>query len=155
MLAVSRQLPYEVPWASVAVSVLHARVPHSQTLYTLNGAVVGLLAAGAPETHGRMHSEGGLRMTRATLVVPCVGLGIVRAVDVARRLLFIVTPADPADLEAVTVLAAGSLDLPVILHAEGVLANGPYLTAEFSASQVVGGALRSSRTTLARKKYLK
>lgn len=64
------------------IKFLDAAVAPSHSLIALNGTMVGLCISGmAAEGNGRGVEE-------------CVGLGLVRAVDVQRRLLFVITPVD-------------------------------------------------------------
>jgi len=80
---------------------LDASVPPSQVLVALNGTLVGLCVS-SPER------EGG--------VEECVGLGLVRAVNAEKRLLYIITPLGVQQLQRVDVLVRGrGLEVPVIV----------------------------------------
>lgn len=79
--------------------------------------------------------------------------GLVRAVDVSRRLFFVHTPVAPALLPQVTVLARGPLALPAQLAmAAGPAARCPYLSFDFSAASVAGTNQRKARVGLGRKR---
>eukprot|EP00052_Salpingoeca_macrocollata_P016397 m.131724 g.131724 ORF g.131724 m.131724 type:complete len:56 (+) comp20035_c0_seq1:59-226(+) len=44
------------------------------------------------------------------------------------------------------------MELPVPIMTLNTFTEGPYMTSEFSASQIRGGGLRKTRTNLGRKK---
>lgn len=68
------------------VQALHASLDPEQLLQVANGAVVGLVA-GEPEA--------------ALQQQPCLGLGILRAVDPQRGLLYLLTPLPAEQLQQV------------------------------------------------------
>ncbi|CAM9527031.1 unnamed protein product [Discosporangium mesarthrocarpum] len=154
-------VPRAVPWSSVKVRVMNSAVPDNLVLHAINGAVVGLVAdlaatpAAAPtaacqgddggrqEAGVRPRLDGGLGpglgcpgpvVLSETPLAPCVGLGLVRAVDPWRRLLYVVTPEPLEALRRVTVLVKGSLQLPPEMMYESGRCVHPYFSAE-----VVGG----------------
>lgn len=76
-------------------------MPASELPAAINGAVVGL--AVAPE--GRLQTyQHTLNSAADAAPLPCLGLGIVRSLDVAAGLLFLLTPLGQADLERVNTL---------------------------------------------------
>ena len=78
--------------------MLHAAVPQEHLGYLLNACLVGLAKPG---------SGGDL---------DCLGMGIVRAVDMPARLLYVLTPLDPDTLEQVTTLQVGRPLHPVVQY---------------------------------------
>ena len=131
--ALALQRPYAVRCDALAVRVMHERVQPDQVLYALNGAIVGLTRVeGARGGDDAVAGAGGIVVLRETPIVGCVGLGIVRAIDPERRLLYIVTPLDLADLEArgagINTLLLGSLALPKLLTNDATLRPAPYAT---------------------------
>ena len=127
------QHPYAVSWDAVVVRTMHERVQPSQVLYALNGAVVGLArVAEATAQAARDAGAGAVGAAVATLcetpIVRCAGLGIVRAIDPERRLLYILTPLAPAELAGVNVLLLGSIALPKLLTADATLRPALYAT---------------------------
>lgn len=69
--------------------VLHASVPREHLGYLLNAALVGLAGA---------------RTGSSADPPPCLGLGLVRAVDMAQGLLYILSPLDLETLQQVAIL---------------------------------------------------
>ncbi|KAJ1620061.1 hypothetical protein T492DRAFT_401103 [Pavlovales sp. CCMP2436] len=80
----------------------------------------------------------------------CLGLGIVRAIDVARGELHILTPLPLAQLQRVNTVVRGNLQLPAALIIGGAqpMAAMPYLTAE--SVTAAGAASMRSRNNLER-----
>ncbi|XP_024532005.1 polynucleotide 5'-hydroxyl-kinase NOL9-like [Selaginella moellendorffii] len=112
------QGPYQVSADDLNIVHLHVQVPLSQKLFGLNAQLVGL----ATSSHTGEEQP------------PCVGFGIVRAIDADRRILYILTPCSPNVLEGVDTILQGRVDVPAtLLQVEGYMC--PYL----STSQVVEG----------------
>lgn len=89
--------PYEVTISEVKTMHLHCQVPCSEILYSLNATIVGLSVS--TETTGNG--------------IPwCVGLGIVRSIDISKDLLYIITPVNPKILEKVDLLLQGFIEIP-------------------------------------------
>ena len=72
------QCPYMVPWESVQCQTVDGTIVSPATL---NGCIVGLCVNG---DQGKLNS--------------CVGMGIVRSVNVVSRLLYVLTPVLPTSL---------------------------------------------------------
>ncbi|KAI8852822.1 Pre-mRNA cleavage complex II protein Clp1-domain-containing protein [Chytridium lagenaria] len=133
------QYPYEVSFDSVAF-VFSTEVPTSQALYALNGMIVGLGRVDDPsfDLCAGKGSDGRSTMIYSSFDrlhpknISCVGLGIVRAIDVAKRVLYLCTPIPESTLQTVNLLIRGSAaEFPVTLALsgfEGTLKGLPYLT---------------------------
>jgi polynucleotide 5'-hydroxyl-kinase GRC3/NOL9 len=91
-------------------------------LDALNGSLVGLCQRQEEEV---MDDAG-----KTPSLLPCVGLGLVRSVDSARRLLFLLTPVKLATLQSVNCLLLGTnVHLPVHCYFRGIHAEAfPYLS---------------------------
>lgn len=76
--------------AAAAVQVLHAAVPEEHLGYLLNACLVGLARTGSGSD------------------LECLGVGIVRAVDMPAGMLYVLTPLDPDTLDQVTTLQVRS-----------------------------------------------
>jgi len=108
---------------------------------TLNGSIVGLCI--------------GDNRTCPTINRDCVGLGIVRSVDKAKRLLYILTPVDASKdiLPTVTALVKGSLELPTVCIYRGFDSEAfPYLACKQNTAGSIGGDIMKSRNNIGRKK---
>ncbi|KAL5699252.1 hypothetical protein ACHQM5_030182 [Ranunculus cassubicifolius] len=91
--------PYQVPISSVKITHLHEEVPSSEIHRGLNATIVGLAVS----------SKG---LTGDEVTPWCVGLGIVRAINLSRDLLYILTPVPHTDLVDVDLLLQGFLEIP-------------------------------------------
>merc|ERR1712216_146156 len=91
--------PVEVALDALRLHFLDASVPPSQVLVALNGTLVGLCVS-SPEREGGVEES--------------VGLGLVRAVNAEKRLLYIITPLGVQQLQRVDVLVRGrGLEVPL------------------------------------------
>ena len=109
-----------------------------EELRAANGAIVGLMSA---------HPSGG--------AMRCVGMGLVRGVDVTAidgPKLHILTPTPPDVLPAVTELVAGSLEIPPqLLHSSRYVS--PYISLFCLASEGTAAGKMKSRNTLTRRAH--
>ena len=78
-----------LPSLGLCVQVMHMHVDPNQLLQVANCAVVGLIACGNTGPSSPVAQQ------------PCLGLGIVRAVDPARGLLYLLTPLPAEQLQQV------------------------------------------------------
>jgi polynucleotide 5'-kinase involved in rRNA processing len=119
----------------------------------LNGSVVGLCHL-APQQND---------MSRPQLnyhLLPCVGLGLIRAIDYERRMFYILTPVPFDTLRSVNCLVRGSLRLPIECLFRGVQSDdfsyqsfdtsGPW-GDNTSACQVLGEYPMQSRGNIGRR----
>ena len=86
--------------------MLHCAVPLAELPAAINGAVVGL-ATGPAGAAYRHVLNGGAEDTP----LPCCGLGIVRGLDVAASLLYLLMPLPEEQLQHVTTLQVAALML--------------------------------------------
>ncbi|KAK4781563.1 hypothetical protein SAY86_015665 [Trapa natans] len=101
--------PYEVPISSIKVRHLHCQVPSSEVFYSLNASIVGL----------------GISSEKSPDIHLCVGLGIVRGIDLFKGLLYVITPVPLRILEKVDILLQGFIQIPQgFLQAQGCVS--PY-----------------------------
>ncbi len=94
--------PYKVPLSRFNVVFHEASIAPARTLQALNGAVVALTTAAA-----KVESEGGDadgRVAAEAAASDCLGIGIVRSVDPAKQLLYILTSTPMPLLEETTTL---------------------------------------------------
>ncbi|XP_053498968.1 polynucleotide 5'-hydroxyl-kinase NOL9 [Ictalurus furcatus] len=121
--------PYQVPHSAIALGVTHCNVAPNHILYTANASLVALCCLSE-----KVAGRGGPVLLSQTPICQCVGLGVLRGVDVARGLYFLVTPVPPASLRQVNCLLLGEITLPKILLAvqHGVETELPYITTDYS-----------------------
>ncbi|KAG8053129.1 hypothetical protein GUJ93_ZPchr0001g30154 [Zizania palustris] len=105
--------PYEVSISDVMVIHLHFQVPRSEVWHSLNATIVGLAISCGTTEAGRS--------------IPwCVGLGIVRGVDVQRGILYVITPVPLKHLQRVDLLLQGLIEIPKsLLQVRGCVS--PYM----------------------------
>ncbi|KAK9116970.1 hypothetical protein Sjap_015917 [Stephania japonica] len=95
--------PYEVPLSSVQIKHLHCQVPSTEVLHSLNATIVGLAVSSAESSD-------------LELCTPlCVGLGIVRGIDVSKGLIYVLTPVPLSNLKNVDLLLRGYVQIPTYL----------------------------------------
>lgn len=138
--------PHVVPWE--AVDWQHFALPDysgeivspAAILSALNGSVVGLC-----KRQGNDENENHL--------LPCVGLGLVRAIDRTRQLFYILTPVAPELLMTVNVLSRGVISLPAAFYFRGVGSECfPYQANAVSTQlDLLGADPMKSRNSIARR----
>lgn len=125
------QSPYVVPWEALACQTVEgASIVPSE----LNACIVGLCRNEEDE------------------LPHCLGLGIIRAVDVVRRLFYILTPVVRESLQDVDLLVLGSVPLPLVcvfLGTKGCCF--PYHVERLNAKDAVGVDPMRSRNSILRK----
>ncbi|XP_039509061.1 polynucleotide 5'-hydroxyl-kinase NOL9 [Pimephales promelas] len=122
-------IPYQVPHSSVAIGVTHCEVAPNNILYAVNANIVGLCCLSE-----KVVGRGGPVVLSQTPICQCVGLGVLRGVDMARGLYFLVTPVSPSVLRHVNCLLLGEITLPKVLLTKqhGVEGDLPYVTTDYS-----------------------
>ncbi|KAM9445313.1 polynucleotide 5'-hydroxyl-kinase NOL9 isoform 1-T4 [Clarias gariepinus] len=121
--------PYQVPQSAIALGVTHCDVAPNHILYAANASLVALCCL-----NEKVAGRGGPVLLSQTPICQCVGLGVLRGVDMARGLYFLVTPVPPATLRQVNCLLLGEITLPKILLTvqHGVETELPYVTTDYS-----------------------
>ncbi|KAI5096007.1 polynucleotide 5'-hydroxyl-kinase NOL9, partial [Silurus meridionalis] len=121
--------PYQVPHSAIALGVTHCDVAPNHILYAANAGLVALCCLSE-----KVAGRGGPVLLPQTPICQCVGLGVLRGVDMARGLYFLVTPVPPATLRQVNCLLLGEITLPKILLTvqHGVETELPYVTTDYS-----------------------
>ncbi|XP_020314602.1 polynucleotide 5'-hydroxyl-kinase NOL9 [Oncorhynchus kisutch] len=130
--------PYQVPHSAVAVGVTHCEVAPTHVLYTANASLVGLCCL-----NEKVSGRGSPVLLSQTPVCPCVGFGVLRGVDMARGLYFLVTPVAPSILRQVNCLLLGAVTLPntLLTGQTGILGDPPYVTMDYSFELTGAGKL--------------
>ncbi|KFQ10339.1 Polynucleotide 5'-hydroxyl-kinase NOL9, partial [Leptosomus discolor] len=125
-------LPPQVPFNAVALRVVHTDVAPTNIMYAVNASWVGLCRI--PDEI-RCQSEGPVLLTQ-TPVCDCLGFGIVRGVEMEKKLYHVLTPVPPENLRAVNCLLLGNVAIPncVLVGQQGVEGEIPYVTADYNYS---------------------
>ena len=117
------RIPYAVPLSAISLKFLNTQVPFSQIFYALNGSIVGLIV---DATQYHPHSDSAGIEEVFCKIVPthtplrqsnCLGLGLVRAIDLSNNTLYLSTPVPLSMMSRVSLLVRGSsaLECPVAL----------------------------------------
>ncbi|KAL9239560.1 hypothetical protein vseg_013869 [Gypsophila vaccaria] len=110
--ALASHTPYQVPISCIKIRHLHCDVPATEVLYSLNATVIGLAVSSGDSPSLPL----------------CVGLGIVRGIDVAKNLLYIITPVPLNILATVDSILQGFIQIPTsLLQVQGCIS--PYMSA--------------------------
>jgi polynucleotide 5'-hydroxyl-kinase GRC3/NOL9 len=134
---IASDLPYCVPMEAVDYILVgddrQDIVSESMILEALNGNIVGLC-------------------TSSEAPLECLGLGIVRSIDWAKRLFYILTPVDPEQLHKVKALVGGNLQLPLQFYFRGVSAESfPYMNCSPNNAAALGTDPMKSRNNITRR----
>lgn len=128
-IPIASQTPYRVPWACVHIQFQAHEIPPSQMLYGLNGSIVALVSDKTQYTK----QEGSTPFNDLSLIPSqtslapsrhnCVGLGIIRSIDITTGDFLLLTPVEPHLLSSVNLLIKGlghgGIDVPVSLQMQG------------------------------------
>ena len=104
----ARALPMSVGWNQIWVNVIHCDIPPSEMVGALNGAIVAMCVwpnKGIPGSQEKSY-------LRETPLVSCLGLGIVRSIDVSAKKYFVLSPLPLEQLRTVNVFLRGNVQLP-------------------------------------------
>ncbi|XP_041348497.1 uncharacterized protein LOC121368047 [Gigantopelta aegis] len=102
--------PYTVPWSAVGVHVCHYAVKPSQVFCALNASVVALCHADLAQAH--RPNEDSPWFFDEVPVCQCLGLGIVRGIDMELKKIYITTPLSAERLQNVNTILKGNNTIP-------------------------------------------
>eukprot|EP00062_Callorhinchus_milii_P012796 gi/632960185/ref/XP_007896050.1/ PREDICTED: polynucleotide 5'-hydroxyl-kinase NOL9 [Callorhinchus milii] len=133
-------LPYQVPFGAVALHVLHCDVSPAHILYTANASLVGLCQV--PDNV--CSQRGGPVILPHSPICDCFGIGILRGINMEKKLYYILTPVSPAKLRLVNCLLLGAVTIPHSLfqNQPGLSGDLPYLTSEYSFNLSGAGKIK-------------
>ncbi|KAH6589427.1 hypothetical protein BASA61_005616 [Batrachochytrium salamandrivorans] len=150
------RVPYTVPWTSIRIKFIQEDISFSQSLYALNGTVVGLLVDdGAYQTvHPRPTVQNRVNLKIVPTQSPlnphftrCVGLGIIRSIDPQLGQFYVVSPVPSHVLSSVNLIVRSpGLELPMCLIINGyenTRTHLPYTT--YTPAEGVGAVFRRNR----------
>ncbi|KAL3778616.1 hypothetical protein HJC23_010958 [Cyclotella cryptica] len=167
-LALSSMFPYAVPFESVRLypspSLLdstseirplwgsRADLACSDVLDSLAGAIVGLCCE--PDQSDITSNIVNCNAGCGVPVLPCAGLGIIRSIDHARRIFYVLTPVHPNLLSGVASFVGGYISLPLECVYRGIYSDFlPYLSfGQVVANPGLGSEVMKSRNHSGRKK---
>lgn len=139
--------PFQVPISAIQIIHLHNEVPPSHSFYAINGAIVGLAISPPSPLSPLSH------MSRASLGGPlphCVGLGLIRSVDLELGVFYVLTDVDMESLQNVNLFLHGRIELPsTLLQAKGL--TSPYICQHTLTAEGTGSVAIRSRGNLLRR----
>ncbi|TDH73137.1 uncharacterized protein CCR75_008442 [Bremia lactucae] len=147
--------PFVVSFDRVDVAFAGSSVAPSQLLFSLNACVVGLCVnpnykpIKDDKTKPRM---GPPRIVLQPAHAPCLGIGIIRAVDATKRQLFLLSPLPLSIVKNVNLLIRSSIPLDDIILSAREAAQTPYVVTDVISSNGTGSAVMQSRNNFKRKR---
>ncbi|XP_060115306.1 polynucleotide 5'-hydroxyl-kinase NOL9 [Heteronotia binoei] len=144
-------VPYQVPFSAVSIKVIHTDVAPAHILYSVNASWVGLCQL-PDEVQGK--ADGPVLLTQ-TPICDCLGFGIVRGVDMDKKLYHILTPVAPENLRLVNCLLIGNIPVPncVFLNQLGIEGEIPYVTSEYNHGISGAGKLKRNKNLKRREHF--
>ncbi|XP_064401052.1 polynucleotide 5'-hydroxyl-kinase nol9-like isoform X2 [Halichondria panicea] len=129
--------PLEIPWKDVAVHVIHKNVLNSQSLYALNGKIVVLGRVDTKEFAERDPGSPDLpRFLKSdTPLIEFIGLGILRGVDIKRKVFYVTSPEcnSTHSLARVNTIALGNPDNLDLYTSQKTEAEQPYMVKGYQS----------------------
>jgi polynucleotide 5'-hydroxyl-kinase GRC3/NOL9 len=146
----AHQVPYKisldaVEWKVACGDDVHRNISsEASMLQVLNASIVGLCCRNTD-----------IDQDTPTHLLPCVGLGIVRSIDLVGRRFYILTPVPIQELKRVNVLvrASSTIALPLEAYFRGVESEAfvyQSLGCDNQKVQILGGEPMQSRNSIAR-----
>lgn len=109
-------VPYRISWHALAICISHQSIPPNSVFAALNASLVALcildseVASSVPRYQAK---EGNYPTVLKELpIMPCIGYGVVRNIDVKNGHLYLITPEPVDRLERVNCLVLGGVRLP-------------------------------------------
>ena len=152
--------PYRIPFTAVCLQLLppNDRLPHSLYLQAFNATLVALCTSdtdtAATQPLSSVETAGGVRIvTSPPSPLSCLGLAIVRAIDVSSRQLYLLTPLPLVLMRRVRVLVRGTMELPsVLVYSREADERGQPYMPNSALSAASGGGSVAGRKGVARKR---
>ena len=149
--------PVRVPFSAVSLQLLppHERLPHALYLRAFNATIVALCMSDAAHPVSARETDAGVRVVTASRSpLPCLGLAIVRAVDLSSRCLYLLTPLPLPLLRQASVLVRGTMELPsVLLYQREQDGRGqPYMPTNAMSAASGGGTAGGGRKGVPRRR---
>ncbi|KAM5141106.1 polynucleotide 5'-hydroxyl-kinase NOL9 [Mantella aurantiaca] len=136
-------VPYEVPFNAVALRVIHSDVAPSHILYSANASWVGLCHI----LDDVSSQSSGPVILKQTPICDCLGFGIIRGINMMKKVYLILTPVAPEALRLVNCLLIGNISLPhsIFKHQPGIIGDVPYVTSEYDFSIIGSGKMKRNK----------
>ena len=137
--SLASEKPYAVSLDSLTITSTYGFIPEKEMFRVLNGSIVGLCAASS---------------AKEKTPLKCLGMGIIRSVNIATRTLYILTPEPENVLKLVQHFVVGKIDLPTsILQTQRF--KSPYLALHALSADGTAAGSGKSRNNLQRHRHEK
>ncbi|EFA81806.1 NUC156 family protein [Heterostelium album PN500] len=109
--------PYAIKFKDLKIAIINHEVPYNQTMYALNSSIVGICSdenLTFKDINYQLNSEYPTFLSMVDGEIPiaqCLGIGLVRSIDIENKLLFILTPLTQLELEKCSLLLKGSVSI--------------------------------------------
>lgn len=141
-------VPYEVSLDDVEIECLHGQVAASELAYAVNGMLVGLMVVPEPaQVQPAMQPV-------SSPPLACIGIGCIRSVNASTRTLYVLTDVPEEELQQVTCLRVGKLELPAALQHTQHISSPYYSLFCLSGTAAAGAGVIKSRNNLLRQSLL-
>ncbi|XP_075461101.1 polynucleotide 5'-hydroxyl-kinase NOL9 isoform X3 [Ascaphus truei] len=136
-------IPYEVPFNAVVLRVTHSDVAPSHIMYSVNASWIGLCRI---LDDIRSQDDGPVILTQ-TPVCDCLGFGIVRGINMEKKVYHILTPVSPESLRLVNCLLVGNISIPhtIFKNQPGIEGEIPYVTSEYDFTISGSGKMKRNK----------
>ncbi|KAM4651103.1 polynucleotide 5'-hydroxyl-kinase NOL9 [Discoglossus pictus] len=136
-------LPYEVPFNAVALNVIHSDVAPSNIMYSVNASWIGLCQI----LDDVSNEDTGPIILKQTPVCDCLGFGIVRGVNMEKKVYHILTPVPPESLRLVNCLLVGDISIPhdILTNQTGIKGDIPYVTSYYDFKLSGSGKIKINK----------
>lgn len=150
--------PVAVHFDAVEIAFAGSSVPPSQVLFSLNGSLVGLCMAPPRVQTTKQEEEDDDDEDRPPRIrlgpthAPCLGVGIIRAIDKERRLLLVLSPLPLEQLRRVNLLVRSTIPLGALVADVIEPVQAAYVGSDVVSSDGTGAAAMQSRNNIKRKR---
>ncbi|XP_072282034.1 polynucleotide 5'-hydroxyl-kinase NOL9 [Pyxicephalus adspersus] len=136
-------VPYEVPFNAVALRIIHSEVAPSHIMYSANASWVGLCHI----LDDVSSQDSGPVILTQTPICDCLGFGVIRGINMMKKVYHILTPLSPEALRSVNCLLIGNISIPhsVFKHQPGIAGEVPYVTSEYDFSIYGSGKIKINK----------
>ncbi|XP_053307657.1 polynucleotide 5'-hydroxyl-kinase NOL9 [Spea bombifrons] len=143
VIPLNSMLPYEVPFNAVALRVIHSDVAPSHIMYSVNASWVGLCRM---LDDINSVNDGPVILTQ-TPICDCLGFGIVRGINMERKVYHILTPVPPETLRTVNCLLIGNISIPhsILKNQPGIKGEIPYVTSDYDFTIYGAGKMKKNK----------
>eukprot|EP01125_Pyxidicula_operculata_P006050 TRINITY_DN2115_c0_g2_i1.p1 TRINITY_DN2115_c0_g2~~TRINITY_DN2115_c0_g2_i1.p1 ORF type:complete len:932 (-),score=242.71 TRINITY_DN2115_c0_g2_i1:140-2935(-) len=150
------EITYNVPFSKVNVKFLTSSdISTSQIFYALNATIIGILNDSTPYQSKRTQNSD---VDKAPLIrivennpitnyaaIPCLGLGIIKSIDIKTNHFTVVTPIPRNLLPKANTFHRSDMELPATLLFKESSVNIPYITADAVTKNAAASVMKNRK----------